>query len=266
MTTVAILGVGAMGEIILSGLLRAGWEPASLVGAARRPARREELASRYGVRIEESVESAAGGADVVLVGVKPYDALALLPRIAPHLAPGAIVISLCAGITTAQMEAELPDGTPVIRVMPNTPAQVGAGMSVISAGKYASDADLATAVSLMEAVGTAVVIPEAHQDAATAISGSGPAYVFYVAEALIDAGVLLGLPRTVATTLATQTLLGSATLLDATGEHPTLLRERVTSPGGTTAAALRVLDERAVTAAFIAAAEACRDRSAELGG
>jgi pyrroline-5-carboxylate reductase len=117
----------------------------------------------------------------------------------------------------------------------------------------------------MEAVGKAVVIPESHQDAATAISGSGPAYIFYVAEALADAGVLLGLPRAVATALATQTLLGSSTLLDASGQHATLLRERVTSPGGTTAAALRVLDDRAVKAAFIAAAEACRDRSAELG-
>jgi hypothetical protein len=142
------------------------------------------------------------------------------------------VISLCAGITTAQMEAQLPDGTPVIRVMPNTPAELGVGMSVISAGAHASEADLARAVSLMEAVGKAVVIPESHQDAATAISGSGPAYIFYVAEALADAGVLLGLPRAVATALATQTLLGSSTLLDASGQHATLLRERVTSPAG----------------------------------
>ncbi|HRL49341.1 MAG TPA: pyrroline-5-carboxylate reductase [Propioniciclava sp.] len=265
MTQVALLGVGAMGEIILSGLLRAGWDASEVVGAARRAERREELASRYGVRMEATVEAATAGADAVLVGVKPYDALALLPQIAPHLAPGAVVISLCAGITTAQMEAQLPDGTPVIRVMPNTPAELGVGMSVISAGAHASEADLARAVSLMEAVGKAVVIPESHQDAATAISGSGPAYIFYVAEALADAGVLLGLPRAVATALATQTLLGSSTLLDASGQHATLLRERVTSPGGTTAAALRVLDDRAVKAAFIAAAEACRDRSAELG-
>ena len=259
MTQVALLGVGAMGEIILSGLLRAGWDASEVVGAPRL-APENVWGERY-----SPVWAAMSRADAVLVGVKPYDALALLPQIAPHLAPGAVVISLCAGITTAQMEAQLPDGTPVIRVMPNTPAELGVGMSVISAGAHASEADLARAVSLMEAVGKAVVIPESHQDAATAISGSGPAYIFYVAEALADAGVLLGLPRAVATALATQTLLGSSTLLDASGQHATLLRERVTSPGGTTAAALRVLDDRAVKAAFIAAAEACRDRSAELG-
>ena len=266
MTQVALLGVGAMGEIILSGLLRAGWDASEVVGAARRAERREELASRYGVRMEATVEAATAGADAVLVGVKPYDALALLPQIAPHLAPGAVVISLCAGITTAQMEAQLPDGTPVIRVMPNTPAELGVGMSVISAGAHASEADLARAVSLMEAVGKAVVIPESHQDAATAISGSGPAYIFYVVEAMIEAGVVLGMPRTTATELVVQTLFGAATMIKETGQHPTVLREQVTSPGGTTAAALRTLDDHKVRAAFITAMEAAARRSAELAG
>lgn len=264
MSHTAIIGAGVMGETLLAGLLKAGWEPWTLVVADRRPERRAELERRYGVRAVEAPEAVAG-ADVVILVVKPQDVSEALPEIAEQLAPGALLVSLCAGVATAQLEAGLPEGTPVIRVMPNTPAQVSEGMAAVSAGALASRAQLERAVEIMSAVGKAIVVPERYQDAVTAISGSGPAYLFFVVEAMIDAGVMLGLPRDTATLLVNQTMFGSAKLLIESGEHPNLLRERVTSPAGTTAAALRQLEDRSVKAAFIAAMEAARDRSVELG-
>ena len=265
MSHTALIGTGVMGETLLAGLLRAGWAPTSIVGADRRESRRQELEGRYGVRCVESPADAVDGADTVLLVVKPQDVADLLPAIAPHLAEGALLVSLCAGVNTAQLEAGLPEGTPVVRVMPNTPAQVSEGMAAVSAGVHAAEGDLAKAVHSMEAVGQAVVVPEKYQDAVTAISGSGPAYLFFVVEAMIDAGVMLGLPRDISTKLVNQTMFGSAKLLVESEQHPNLLREMVTSPAGTTAAALRHLEERSVKAAFMAAMEAARDRSAELG-
>lgn len=265
MSTLAVLGTGVMGETLLAGLLKAGWAPTDVVGADRREHRRHELEGRYGVRTVETSADAVGEADTVLVVVKPQDVADLLPEIADALRPGALVVSLCAGVTLGQLEAGLPAGTPVVRVMPNTPAQVSEGMAAVSAGTHAGEGELARAVQIMEAVGRAVVVPERYQDAVTAISGSGPAYLFFVVEAMIDAGVMMGLPRDVATALVNQTIYGSAKLLVETGEHPNLLRERVTSPAGTTAAALRHLEERSVKAAFMGAMEAARDRSVELG-
>ncbi len=265
MSHTALIGTGVMGETLLAGLLRAGWAPTSIVGADRRESRRQELEGRYGVRCVESPADAVDGADTVLLVVKPQDVADLLPAIAPHLAEGALLVSLCAGVTTAQLEAGLPEGTPVVRVMPNTPAQVSEGMAAVSAGVHAAEVDLEKAVHIMEAVGQAVVVPEKYQDAVTAIAGSGPAYLFFVVEAMIDAGVMLGLPRDISTKLVNQTMFGSAKLLVESEQHPNLLREMVTSPAGTTAAALRHLEERSVKAAFMAAMEAARDRSAELG-
>ncbi len=262
---VAVIGAGVMGETLLAGLIRAGWSPEDLIGADRRAFRRDELQQRYGVR-SASNEDAAAQADTVVLVVKPQDVPEVLPEIAHGVREGTLLVSLCAGVTTAQLEAGLPEGVPVVRVMPNTPAQVSAGMAAISAGSHASEADLAHVTDLMNAVGSSVIVPEKYQDAVTAISGSGPAYLFFVAEAMIDAGVLLGLPRDTATLLVNQTMLGSAKLLIESGEHPTVLRERVTSPAGTTAAALRQLEERGVKAAFIAAMEAARDRSVALAG
>ena len=266
MSHTALIGTGVMGETLLAGLLRAGWTPTSIVGADRRESRRHELEGRYGVRCVESPADAVDGADIVLLVVKPQDVADLLPVIAPRLADRALVVSLCAGVTTGQLEGGLPEGTPVVRVMPNTPAQVSEGMAAISPGVHASEVDLEKAVHIMEAVGQAVVVPEKYQDAVTAVSGSGPAYLFFVVEAMIDAGVMLGLPRDVSTTLVNQTMYGSAKLLVESDKHPNLLREMVTSPAGTTAAALRHLEERSVKAAFMAAMEAARDRSAQLGG
>lgn len=253
-----------MGETLIAGLLRAGAAPTDVVAADVRPQRCAELEQRYGISTASNAE-AVRGAQVVLVVVKPQDVPTVLPGIAANLDPDALIVSLCAGVPTSQIEALLPDGAKVVRVMPNTPAQVSAGMAAVSGGAHASAADVQQVLEMMRSVGEAVEVAEKYQDAVTALSGSGPAYVFYMVEALIDAGVQLGLPRDTAAALVGQTVYGSARLLLDSGEHPTVLRERVTSPAGTTAAGLRVLDERGVKAAFMAAAEAARDRSVELG-
>jgi pyrroline-5-carboxylate reductase len=196
--------------------------------------------------------------------VKPQDMGALCDEIAPHVRPGALVVSLAAGITTEFLESHLPQGCPVVRVMPNTPALVDQGMAALAPGAHCDQEHLVEARQLLEAVGRVVVLDEKHLDAVTAISGSGPAYFFYIVEAMIEAGVFLGLPRSTATELVVQTCYGAATMLRETGEHPSVLREQVTSPGGTTVAALRTLDDHKVRAAFISALEAARDRSHEL--
>ena len=260
---IAILGGGVMGETLLSGLLRAGRAVEDVVITERRPARAAELAERYGVKVLENTEAVAEAETVVTV-VKPQDMSGLLAEIAPAVRPGALVVSIAAGITTSFVEERLPAGTAVVRVMPNTPALVDQGMAAISPGSHCDAAHLARAEALLAATGKVVEVAEYHQDAVTAISGSGPAYIFYVVEAMIEAGVLLGLPRTTATELVVQTLYGAATMLRETGEHPTVLREQVSSPAGTTMAALRQLDDHKVRAAFLTAMEAARDRSREL--
>ncbi|PKW26458.1 pyrroline-5-carboxylate reductase [Phycicoccus duodecadis] len=265
MGTVAIFGAGVMGETLLSGLLRSGRPADSLVITERRPERAAELAERYGVRVLDNAEAAAAADTLVLV-VKPQDMGALLEEVAPHVAPGNLVVSLAAGITTAFLEARLPEGRAVVRVMPNTPALVDQGMAAVSSGAHCEAAHLAEAQGLLAATGKVLEVPEKLQDAVTAISGSGPAYIFYVVEAMIEAGVVLGMPRATATELVVQTLFGAATMIKETGQHPTVLREQVTSPGGTTAAALRVMDDHKVRAAFISAMEAAATRSAELAG
>jgi pyrroline-5-carboxylate reductase len=265
MAVVAIFGAGVMGETLLAGLLRSGRAAADLLIAERRTDRADELRERYGIDAAGNADAAAQ-ADVLLLVVKPQDMGDLLGEIAGSVKPGKLVVSLAAGVTTAYVESRLPDGVAVVRVMPNTPALVGEGMAAISAGTHCSDDDLAVAEDLLSANGRVVRVPEKQQDAVTAVSGSGPAYVFLVVEAMIEAGVHLGLPRPTATELAVQTLVGAGKLLRETGEHPALLRERVTSPGGTTAAALRELEAHGLRAAFLAALEAAATRSRELAG
>ncbi len=260
---VAVLGVGVMGETLLSGLIRAGRPVSSLLVGEKRPERAHELAERYGVEVASNRLAAQNSGTVVIV-VKPQDMADLLTEIATELRPGQLVVSLAAGITTAFIETHLPAGVAVVRVMPNTPALVDEGMAAISRGTHCDERHLAEAESLMAATGKVVRVPEKQQDAVTAISGSGPAYLFFVVEAMIEAGVHLGLPRTTATELVVQTVVGSAKLLRETGEHPTVLREQVTSPGGTTAAAVRKLEDHKVRAAFLTAMEAARDRSQAL--
>ena len=261
--TVAIIGAGVMGETLISGLLRAGRRPEELLVGEKRRERAAELEERYGVRVLPNLEAAAAADTVVLV-VKPQDMGDVLDELAPVVRPGQLVVSLAAGITTAFMETRLSEGVAVVRVMPNTPALVDEGMAAISRGAHCDEAHLVEVEALMSATGKVVRVPERQQDAVTAISGSGPGYIFFVVESMIEAGVHLGLPRSVASELVVQTVVGSAKLLRDTGEHPVVLRERVTSPAGTTAAALRQLEDHKVRAAFLTAIEAARDRSRAL--
>src|SRR3954452_18829131 len=259
----AILGAGVMGETLLSGLIRAGRPVSDLLVGEKRPERARELEERYAVSVVSNLD-ATKGADTLALVVKPQDMGALLDEIGSSVRPGQLVVSLGAGITTAFLESRLPDGVPVVRVMPNTPALVDEGMAAISPGSHCDDEHLTIAEELLGSTGRVLRVPEKQMDAVTAISGTGPAYVFFVVESMIEAGVHLGLPRATATDLVVQTLFGSAKMLRETGTHPVVLREQVTSPGGTTAAALRELEIHKVRAAFLAAMEAARDRSAQL--
>ncbi len=261
--TTAIIGAGVMGETLLSGLVRAGRRVDQLMVGEKRSERAHELEERYGVAVVSNVEAAAG-ADTIALVVKPQDMADVLLEIAPQLRSGQLLVSLAAGITTAFIEARVPEGVAVVRVMPNTPALVDEGMAAISPGSHCDEHHLAEVESLMASTGKVLRVPEKQMDAVTAISGSGPAYLFFVVESMIEAGVHLGLPRATATELVVQTVVGSATMLRETGTHPVVLREQVTSPGGTTASALRELEVHGVRAAFLAALEAARNRSRAL--
>ncbi len=262
-TRVALLGAGVMGETLLSGLLRAGWSRDNLVITERREDRVRELRTRYAVDVLGNAE-AAQLADTLVLVVKPQDMDALLSELAPVVRPDHLVICIAAGISTDYVQQRLGAGVSVVRVMPNTPALVDQGMTAISAGAGVSAAQLQRASDILSSTGKVVQVAERHQDAVTALSGSGPAYIFFVVESMIEAGVLLGLPRATATELAIQTVYGAATMLAETGTHPSILREQVSSPAGTTVAALRELENHKVRAAFLAAMEAAKNRSVEL--
>jgi len=263
--TIAVIGAGKIGELLLSGLLRSGWPADRLVATARRPERAAELADRYGIRLVDTA-SAVATADVLAIAVKPQDAATLMADLGPLVAvhPDRLVISLCAGLPTSFFAKWLPDATPVVRVMTNTPALVDEAMTAISAGPHATAAHLALAEEMFAPLGRTIRVPESQQDAVTALSGSGPAYFFYLVEAMTDAGILLGLPRQVAYDLIVQTAIGSAIMLRDSGEHPVKLREAVTSPAGTTINAIRELENHGVRAAFLAALEAARDRAKQI--
>lgn len=261
MVRLELVGGGRMGEALLAGLLATGWAPPAEIAVVERlEARRAELADRFpGVQVTPVPVAAEG----VVLAVKPDDIPAAAAEV---VAAGAQrVLSIAAGVTLARLESVIPAGIPVVRAMPNTPALVGAGASAIAGGLGAREDDLAWAEHILGSVGVVVRVKEAQLDAVTGLSGSGPGYVFLVAEALIEAGVLNGLPRDVAQRLALQTLLGSARLLVETGLPAADARAAVTSPGGTTAAGLRVLEAEAVRAAFLDAVSAATERSRELG-
>jgi pyrroline-5-carboxylate reductase len=260
----AILGAGKIGEALLTGLLRAGRDPDEVAVVERYAERAAYLEKQYGVRAL-SVPAAIAASRTLLIAVKPQDIGELLAEMAPTVTADHLVITIAAGIPCKFIERSLPDGVAVVRVMPNTPALVDEAMSVIAAGAHAGERHLAAAEALLSPVGRVIRLPEAQLDAVTALSGSGPAYFFFLVEAMIDAGILLGLPRTIAAELIVQTALGSAVMLRDTGEHPVQLREAVTSPGGTTIAAIRELEKHGVRAALLAAIEAASDRSRELG-
>ena len=256
-----LLGGGRMGEALLGGLVASKWADASELAVVEKlPERRDALTALFpGLTVEAEPVKADGA----VVAVKPGDVDDVC-RAASAAGVGRF-LSIAAGVPLARLEKAVGDGVPVVRAMPNTPALIRAGAAAVAAGTAAGDDDLAWAEEVLSAVGTVVRVPEPLLDAVTGLSGSGPAYVFLVAEALIDAGVLAGLPRDVSTTLAVQTLLGSARLLAETDDGPEALRAAVTSPGGTTAAGLRALEQAGVRAAFLDAVSAATERSKELG-
>jgi len=262
---VAFLGGGKMGEALVSGLIRSGGRNADeIMVTARREERVRELAERHGVAATLSNPDAVDWAETVVLMVKPQDIEVLLGQVADHVTPEHLVVSFAAGVRTSFVEKHLAAGVPVVRVMSNVAVLVDEAMSVVSPGSHAEDKDLSVAEELLGYVGKVIRLPEVHLDAITATSGSGPAYFFLLAEAMIEACILLGLSRDVATELIIQTMLGSAKMLRDTGKHPVELREMVTSPGGTTIAAIRHLEEAGVRAAFLNAIDAARHRSAEL--
>ena len=260
---IAVIGAGKIGELVLSGLIRAGRPVGDLLATTRRAARGTELAEKYGVRVVDNA-LAVEEADILAIAVKPQDAGVLLDEIGAKVPVGKLIVSLCAGLPTSFFAARLPEGTPVVRVMTNTPALVDEAMTAISAGPHATGAHLAIAEEMFKPLGATLRVPESQQDAVTALSGSGPAYFYLLVEAMIDAGILLGLPRQVAHELIVQTAIGSAVMLRDSGEHPVKLREAVTSPAGTTISAIRELENHGVRAALLAALEAARDRAREI--
>ncbi|MBL1075715.1 pyrroline-5-carboxylate reductase [Nocardia sp. 2] len=269
MTRIAVIGGGRIGEALIAGLLESGRAVKDLVVVEPVAARGELLAQRFGIRVTGEVADAATGADLIVVAVKPNDVDPVLTDLAKvELSNGereAVLVSLAAGVPTSRFENKLPAGFPVVRVMPNTPMLVGQGMSAIAPGRYARKEQLALVTEVLESVGKVVTVSESQMDAVTAVSGSGPAYFFLVVEAMIDASVGLGLTRDVATQLVVQTMLGSAALLEESGQSAVELRAAVTSPAGTTAAALRELERGAVRSAFHEALNAAKRRSAEQG-
>jgi len=230
----------------------------------RREERVAELRERYGVEATLSNTEAVSGAAIVVIAVKPQDFTALLGEIGPAVSAEQTVLSVAAAIPTAQIEQHLADGVPVVRAMPNAPSTVHEGMAGLAAGAHAGDEHLQLAEDVLTHLGRVVRLPESAMDAVTAVSGSGPAYFALLAEAMIEAGILLGLSREVSTQLVVQTMLGTAKLLRDEKMHPVDLREAVTSPGGTTIRAIRVLEQEGVRAAFLNAIQAAMERSQEL--
>ena len=267
MTKLAVLGGGKMGEALVGGLLASGWRSADeITVTGRREERLAELSKNYGVEVTTDNAAAVSGATVVVLAVKPQDIEPLLAEISAQVSQDQTVLSVVAAIPTSFIEERLGAPVAVVRAMPNTPSVVHEGMAGIAAGKHADEEHTALAREVLEHVGRVVVVPESYLDAVTAISGSGPAYFALLAEAMIEAGILLGLSREISTDLVVQTMLGSAKLLRDGDMHPVELREMVTSPGGTTIRAIRVLEQSGVRAAFLNAIQAAMERSQELAG
>lgn len=288
MARIAIIGGGSMGEALLAGLLRSDRQAKDMVVSERMPTRAKYLSETYSVQVTSSVVDAAENANYVIVAVKPSDVESVVSAIAEAAANSdtdsveQVFVTVAAGVTTSFYEAKLPAGAPVIRVMPNAPALVGAGVSALAKGRFATGEQLKEVAALFDCVGSVITVPEGQLDAVTAVSGSGPAYFFLLVEALVDAAVAVGLPRPIATDLAVQTMAGSAAMLlerlDQGGEGAAgaglgagvdttaaQLRATVTSPGGTTAAGLRELERGGLRAAVAEAVDAAKRRSEQLG-
>ena len=259
---IAILGCGRIGEALLTGLLDAGWT--DIVVTSRTPEHAAELRERHGVEATADNAAAVKKANLVVVAVKPQDIDALLAEVGPLLTAQQTVLSVAAAIPTSQIESRIAPGVPVVRAMPNAPSTVHEGMAGICAGAHAGEENLALAEDALAHLGRVVRVPESAMDAVTALSGSGPAYFALLAEAMIEAGILLGVSREISTTLVVQTMLGTAKQLRDRGMHPVELRESVTSPGGTTIAAIRELEQAGVRAALLNAVQAAMTRAREL--
>ncbi|GAB3944672.1 pyrroline-5-carboxylate reductase [Corynebacterium tapiri] len=267
MSDIAIIGAGNIGEALIAGLVKAGRDPQSIIATNRTPERSEFLEREYGVRTTSDNVQAVDKAEFVFICVKPQYVVEMLGELSDAIDnnDSTTVVSLAAGISVAAMEDALAAGTPVVRAMPNTPMLVGKGMNSCSPGRFVSTEQLGAVRELLGTVGDTVVVSESDMDAVCALSGSAPAYYFLVTEALIDAGVQMGLPRDLATTLARNSAAGAGALIESSEDDPVQLRANISSPAGTTVAALRELEESGIRGAFYRAVEACALRSKELG-
>jgi pyrroline-5-carboxylate reductase len=264
--SIGFVGGGNMAEALIRGLVRGGHvPPARIAASGPRRERLDELARTYGIEVTTDNRELARKCGLVVLSIKPQIVDKVLREIGDQLHEGTLIVSIAAGIDTATIEEAVAPGVRVVRAMPNTPALVGAGATAVSAGKLASETDLATARALFDAVGITVVLDEGHLDAVTGLSGSGPAYIFLILEAFADAGVKVGLSRRNAQRLAAQTVMGSAKLLLETEEHPGKLKDMVTSPGGTAIAGLHTLEEGGLRTTLINAVETATKRARELG-
>jgi pyrroline-5-carboxylate reductase len=263
---VSFIGGGSMTEALVAGLLKASLLPPDLIHATDiRPDRRTRLAQRYGVAVGDDNRSAARQAGLLVLSVEPQVLDEVLSRIGESIGHDALIVSVAAGYPIARVRANLPRPVPIVRAMPNTPSSVGEGVTALAMGPGVQPADREAARALFESIGLVVEVEERLMDAVTGLSGSGPAYICLLVEALADGGVRAGLPRPTAQLLATQTVLGTARLLIEGGVHPAMLKDQVASPAGTTIAGLQKLEEGRVRAAFIAAVETAARRSRELG-
>lgn len=260
----AIIGGGFMGAALAEGLIASGWDRDAIIVSGRRESRRRSLQERLGLQTTDDSAAAAASASTVLFAVKPQDMNKALAQVAPSFTPNKLAITIAAGIHMERLETAL-GGGPVIRAMPNTPAAIGMGVTAVAKGRYATDTHLVTALNILGCVGKTVIVEEAQMDAVTAVSGTGPAYVFLLAEALIQAAIEEGLSKEQAYALTYQTFAGASRLLTHDPAGPAELRARVTSPNGTTHAAVTALEKKHWVRTFIEAVHAARQRSEELG-
>lgn len=262
---ITFLGAGNMANAIIRGLIRSGERPANITATVKRDEKKRELEAAHGIAVGFDNVSAAKDAEIVVLSIKPQAFDSVLIHIAPIIDAQKLVISVAAGVPIAAIERRLGSGARIVRTMPNTPALVGLGATAISGGEHATAADLELAQKMFDAVGITTVLDESLLDAVTGLSGSGPAYIFLIIEALSDAGVKVGLSRHTALKLAAQTVYGSAKLLLETGAHPGTLKDQVTSPGGTAIAGLHTLEAGGLRTTLIDAVESASRRAKQLG-
>ena len=264
---VALLGTGKMGGILLQGFLSAGLlEPEQIAATVAHEERAKEISEQLGVAVGTNNLEAARGANVVLLGVKPYQIADVVREIQPALEPGALLISFAASVKTRAIEDAAGGTVAVVRAMPNTPSAVGAGMTALCRGRFVSEEQLDIAQKIFATVGRTVVVDEKHMDAVTGLSGSGPAFLYIIIEALAEAGVNVGLPRDIATLLAAQTTFGSAKMVLETGAHPALLKDEVTTPGGCTVDGILELEAGGLRITLLKAVKRAAERAKELAG